>query len=105
MLVFMCSKKTSTCQVVEEGTASTNSASFMFLAIPRERSRSSGGGGWCPLLELIRADFWWQNSLCWTPGSHTPNPWITPVYAANPSFLGLLGYLGYVPGVCWNFLR
>ena len=40
-------------QVIEEGTASTNSASFMLLAIPRERSRSSagefsGGGNFFP---------------------------------------------------------
>lgn len=32
-------------EVIEEGTASTNSASFMLLAIPRERSRSSAGIG------------------------------------------------------------
>ena len=37
-----------------------------------------------------------------TPGTY-PRP-STTFFEGNP-FICILGYLGYVPGVCWNFLR
>ena len=41
------------------------------------------------------------------PLSEYPGPWKPHVYEGNPeSFhIWVLGYLGYVPRVCWNFLR
>ncbi len=39
------------------------------------------------------------------PLEHTPDPKNPPVYEGNPFHICILGYLGYVPRVCWDFLR
>ncbi len=44
-----------------------------------------------------------QRKFQQTPGTY-PRPFTTCLWRDSFIF-GLLGYLGYVPGVCWNFLR